>query len=391
MPGGRRCNLFLLGYFLFIFAFSMPVFPGVNSKQDELNQVLEKIENTSKESKLFRKKKDQLIEKLAVIEKKFGIIARDLKKIQVKRHKKQQQIRKLSDRIIKQNLLIKKTTRQLHAQIRSAYVMGRTGKLKLFLNQQDPARLNRILVYYGYLNQDRMEKLKLTRDALQDLTYLEDEQKKGVEKLRQLAEQKRMEQAKLKSVKKERTVLLAKLNKEQETRQQKLGLLKRRESELRTLIQSLQKQEHFNDSIVSASDKPFALQKGNLIWPVQGKLSRKFGSSRGAGKWNGVLIEASEGSDVRSIANGRVVYADWLKGYGLLVIIDHGKGYMTLYAFNQSLYKKVDERVRQGDVVASVGKSGGRNRAGLYFAIRKKGKPLNPVRWCRKIHKGKVS
>ncbi len=390
MPEGGRCNSISLGYFLMTLVFSMPVFPGVTSKQDELNQVLKKIENTSKESKLFRKKKHELLEKLAAIEKKIGIIARDLKEIQVKRHKKQQQIRELSDKIIEQNLLIKKTTRQLQAQIRSAYVTGRTEKLKLFLNQQDPVRLNRVLVYYGYLNRDRMEKLKLARQALQNLTYLEEEQKKVVGKLQQLAEQKQTEQAKLERVKQERTVLLAKLNKEHKTRQQKLGALKRRESELRKLIESLQKQERFNDSSFTASDKPFALQKGTLIWPVQGKLSRKFGSSGGLGKRDGVLIKAREGSAVHSIANGRVVYADWLKGYGLLIIIDHGKGYMTLYAFNQSLYKEVNEQVKQGDVIATVGKSGGRNSAGLYFAIRKKGKPLNPVRWCRKIRKGKV-
>ena len=277
----------------------------------------------------------------------------------------------------------------MQAQIRSAYIMGRTEKLKLFLNQQDPARFNRMVVYYGYLNRDRMVKLKLARQALQNLTYLEDKQKKVISKLQQLAEQKQVEQAKLENVKKERTVLLTKLNEGQKARQQKLGLLKRRESELRKLIQSLQT-DHLDDSFSTTSDKPFALQKGKLIWPVQGKLSRKFASSGVVSKRGGVLIEAREGSAVHSIANGRVVYADWLKGYGLLIIIDHGKGYMTLYAFNQSLYKEVDEQVKQGDVIATVGKSGGRDSAGLYFAIRKKGKPLNPVRWCRKIRKGKV-
>ncbi len=392
MPGeGERCNLISLVFFLAMIIFCKPVFSGVDSKQNELNQVLKKIEKTSKENKLYRKKRAELVDKLAVIEKEFGKIARDLQEIQVERDKKQRQIKELSDKIIAKKSLIKKTVQQLQVQIRSAYAMGGMEKLKLFLNQQDPARLNRILVYYGYLNRERMGKLEFAKQALQDLTFLVDEQKNVVGDLQQLSEQKLAEQAKLKNAKQERTVLLTRLNKEHLSRQEKLVLLKRKESELRKLIRSLEKEDRYNDSFFTASDKPFALQKGNLIWPVQGELSQKFGSSRGAGKWDGVLIEAREGSDVRSIASGRVVYSDWLKGYGLLVIIDHGKGYMTLYAFNQSLYRKVDERVKQGDVVASVGKSGGRDRAGLYFAIRKKGKPLNPVRWCRKVRKGKVS
>ncbi len=388
---GERCNLISLVFFLAMIIFCKPVFSGVDSKQNELNQVLKKIEKTSKENKLYRKKRAELVDKLAVIEKEFGKIARDLQEIQVERDKKQRQIKELSDKIIAKKSLIKKTVQQLQVQIRSAYAMGGMEKLKLFLNQQDPARLNRILVYYGYLNRERMGKLELAKQALQDLTFLVDEQKNVVGDLQQLSEQKLAEQAKLKNAKQKRTVLLTRLNKEHLSRQEKLVLLKRKESELRKLIRSLEKEDRYNDSFFTASDKPFALQKGNLIWPVQGELSQKFGSSRGAGKWDGVLIEAREGSDVRSIASGRVVYSDWLKGYGLLVIIDHGKGYMTLYAFNQSLYRKVDERVKQGDVVASVGKSGGRDRAGLYFAIRKKGKPLNPVRWCRKVRKGKVS
>ncbi len=390
MPGEGRCNLILLVLLLIFSVFNRPVFSGVTPKQDELNQVLKKIKKTSIKSKLYQKQKDELVKKLAVIEKKFGKIARDLKEIQVKRHKKQQQLHKLSDKIIEQKALVKKSIHKLQAQIKSAYTMGRREKLKLYLNQQDPMRFNRILVYYGYLYRDHIGKLELARRALQELTDLEDEQQNVVEKLQQLAEQKQKDQAKLKSAKKERTVLLAKIEREQKTRQQKLGLLKRKESELRQLIRSLKKEDHLDDSFLSASGKPFVLQKGKLIWPVQGKLSRKFGSSGAISKRGGVLIEAREGSAVHSIANGRVVYADWLKGYGLLIIIDHGKGYMTLYAFNQSLYKEVDEQVKQGDVIATVGKSGGRDSAGLYFAIRKKGKPLSPVQWCRKIRKGKV-
>jgi len=136
--------------------------------------------------------------------------------------------------------------------------------------------------------------------------------------------------------------------------------------------------------------KEFAKLKGALPWPVKGRLVKKFGARRSDSRWDGVLIKANEGQEVRAVTRGQVVYADWLRGYGLLTIIKHDKGYMTLYAFNQSLYKAKGDWVEAGTVISTVGLSGGRSDAGLYFGIRKKGKPVNPVKWCRKIRHGKV-
>jgi septal ring factor EnvC (AmiA/AmiB activator) len=110
---------------------------------------------------------------------------------------------------------------------------------------------------------------------------------------------------------------------------------------------------------------------------------KRFGSPRSETRWDGVLISAQEGTDIRAVSSGRVVFADWLRGYGLLIIIDHGNGYMTLYAFNQSLYKKVGEAVNMGTVIAAVGKSDGREESGLYFGIRNQGKPIDPLHWFR--------
>jgi septal ring factor EnvC (AmiA/AmiB activator) len=131
----------------------------------------------------------------------------------------------------------------------------------------------------------------------------------------------------------------------------------------------------------------FSSLKGQLPWPVKGRLTNKFGSARAEGAesiWDGVLINAGEGTEIRAVTSGKVVFSDWLRGYGLLIIIDHGKGYMTLYAFNQSLYRQVGEWVDVGEVIASVGQSGGRSHSGLYFGIRNKGKPVDPLEWCRK-------
>jgi len=134
--------------------------------------------------------------------------------------------------------------------------------------------------------------------------------------------------------------------------------------------------------------RSFAELQGQLPWPVQGAISDRFGSRRYETTWDGVVISAHEGADIHAITAGTVVYADWLRGYGLMIIVDHGKGYMSLYAFNQSLHKSVGEHVRAGETLASVGRSGGRADAALYFGIRKKGRPVDPEQWCRKPAKG---
>ncbi|MDD5754822.1 MAG: peptidoglycan DD-metalloendopeptidase family protein, partial [Methylococcales bacterium] len=127
----------------------------------------------------------------------------------------------------------------------------------------------------------------------------------------------------------------------------------------------------------------FAKLKGELPWPVKGEIMQKFGSAREEGKLDGVIIAAPEGTEINSITDGKVVYADWMRGYGLIIIVDHGKGFISLYAFNQSLYKKLGDVVNSGDVIASVGLSGGHDRASLYFGIRKKGKSVDPMEWCK--------
>ena len=129
----------------------------------------------------------------------------------------------------------------------------------------------------------------------------------------------------------------------------------------------------------------FGKRRGRLRWPAIGKVKKLFGKPRQAAnvKWNGVLIPGKEGNNVRAISHGRVAYADWLRGYGMLIIIDHGDGYMTLYGYNQALYKETGDWVEEGEIVATVGRSGGQKKSGLYFEVRVKGQPSNPAKWCR--------
>ena len=242
---------------------------------------------------------------------------------------------------------------------------------------------------YEYLSKARLIRLKKIEGNLLALNKLEVQEALEVQELKVILEQKQIEQAALGDIKKTRAQLLAKLDKDVRTKKEQLSRLKENEKKMQGLIASLQKaMDDFKFEAVPA--KPFAKLRGQLPWPIKGKLRKKFGSKRGESRWDGVLIDAKEGAEIHAVTRGRVVYADWLRGYGLLAIIDHGKGYMTLYAFNQSLFKEVGDWVDAGDVIATVGKSGGRNQPGLYFGIRKKGKPVNPVKWCRKVRKGRV-
>jgi septal ring factor EnvC (AmiA/AmiB activator) len=260
---------------------------------------------------------------------------------------------------------------------------------------------------------------------MQHLDQLGKQQQQETERLEENLEQKKSEQIAVEGVRKRRAELLAQLKSDFSSSEQQIIHLKESENKLKNLVSSLQRST--NDLVFeveqtkrlhkavevtpeSAKDLPgsgdgfpkipqfppfakggiggdFSSLKGQLPWPVKGRLTNKFGSARAEGAesiWDGVLINAGEGTEIRAVTSGKVVFSDWLRGYGLLIIIDHGKGYMTLYAFNQSLYRQVGEWVDVGEVIASVGQSGGRSHSGLYFGIRNKGKPVDPLEWCRK-------
>jgi len=269
--------------------------------------------------------------------------------------------------------------------VKIAYGMGQHEKIKLMLSQEDPSVSGRMMVYHDYLNKARLKKITIIKQGLQQLRDLELENIRETEVLQAKLEQVKKKKSALLKTKAERKALVAKIKKRFSRKKQKLSQYKASEKKLKGIISSLQSSTN-NFSYEKGSSKRFSLLKGKLPWPLQGKVKNKFGAQRSDTRWDGVLISAKEGAEVRVVAKGRVVFADWLRGYGLLTIIDHGDGYMTLYAFSQSLYKKVGERVKAGDVIAVAGQSGGRSEIGLYFGIRKKGKPVDPIKWCQRNH-----
>ena len=316
--------------------------------------------------------------------------------------------------------------RLIGIQARAAYQGGRQEYLKLLLNQQNPEKFSRTLTYYDYLSKARFEQLESFNETIRQLANVE----VGIEKQQAtLAEQQdglKQRRAQLAEVRKERQITLAKLDKDRSSRDQKLKTRQQEQAQLervlKTINETLARQARETEQarqralalareeqarqrqagrapaatptpsgpIVSSGGGnfggPFANARGKLPWPVDGRLVAHYGTPRGGDartKWDGVLIGASVGTQVRAVHGGRVVFADWLRGAGLLVILDHGNGYLSLYGHNQSLLRDAGDIVKAGDPIATVGTSGGQEAAALYFAIRQQGRPSDPAQWCR--------
>ena len=364
---------------------------------NELNKVESDINKVKQDMQRLSQQKDSLQILLARLEKNYGATAALLKKLHIQIEQKRQSLDNIrQDMQVYQNE-IDKLSKELAGQIRAAYIMGQQEKLKLLLNQQDPALSSRMMVYFNYINKERLKKLADIEAAVQHLDQLDKLKQTETELLEHDLKLKKSEQAALDEARKQRNELLVQISSDFSSSKQQLSQLQESENRLKSLMASLPiteeelavDAEQEKELSTSVENLPqikgdFSALKGKLPWPVKGRLAHKFGTPRSEGNWDGVLIDAHEGMEIKAVTRGKVVYAEWLRGYGLLTIIDHGQGYMTLYAFNQSLYKHMGDKVEAGDVIASVGQSGGRSQAGLYFGIRKKGVPIDPLEWCRR-------
>lgn len=265
--------------------------------------------------------------------------------------------------------------------LRASYQAGRQERIKLLLNQEQPDQIARLLRYQEYYQRARSNRLKAVNGELDELKAIA----LRVEKARQVLLEKRTDVQrhadKLQDAQKERQATLASLNRSLDDRGSNLNQLKADQQRLQKLLADMQRS--LNDIPADLGGKPFGNLAGKLPWPVEARISTGYNSRReGALRWQGVIFNAAPGTPVRAIHAGRVVFADWLRGYGLLTIVDHGNGYLTLYGYNQSLLREVGEWVSAGDSLALAGNSGGNRTNGLYFEIRHRGKAVNPTRWC---------
>ncbi len=267
----------------------------------------------------------------------------------------------------------------LGAQLRLAYQQGGQSALKLLLNLEDPRRLPRQMSYHGYLSRARLVMLAelhgLRQQLDADLAALGVEQ----QELGTLEARQGQELAASRAAQAERDQAIRRLQSSIESQEALLARRMQDAAELEQLIEQLARA--LRDIPMAVEVPSIVSLQGQLPRPVRGRLRRGFGDPRGSElRWNGWLIEAEAGSEVRAIAHGRVAFADWLRGYGMLLIIDHGDGVMSLYGHNQSLLRQVGDWVSQGERIATVGASGG-GEPGLYFEMRRAGQPINPSGW----------
>lgn len=330
-----------------------------------------------------QKKKTNAEKQVQGIDQRINAAARKLSRVESELESNRRQLDELREQQVQHTAHLHAQRERLAAEARAAYAMGRQQQVKLLLNQERPAAVGRMLAYFTYFSTARMQRIDTMRDTLRQLEQLQAAVDEKSRELIALRARQQDETRRLGEQKRTRERVLAELSREVRRQGGEMERLKSDEQRLRDLVYSLQ--DLLADIPPDASrQQPFAALKGKLRWPAQGRITNRFGARRsGSGlPWRGVTITAAEGGKVRAVAKGRVAFADWMRGFGLLLIIDHGDGYMSLYGHNQALYKEVGEWVDSEETVASLGASGGRSMAGLYFELRHKGRPVNPVIWC---------
>jgi len=345
--------------------------------QNRMNDVNKNISNAKIKAKKFEKdiRKN---EKLAVE------LFMQLENTRSEILKGNNTILKLKEEEEENKNIIKKEKMRLRTQIRNIYQIGKYNHIKLLLNQDDLTQINRVIAYHDYDNYARSNRIKNLNDNLTRIKILEKEINDENNNLEILNNKYQYKLNNFNEIRKKRLNSIVEIKNYIKNQNIELLLLKENERDLARLLNKI-KLNNKNITNYNENNISFIQKKGKLVWPVKGKLLKKYGVQKKITglKWQGVLIGANHGSKVHAISDGKVVFADWFKNYGLLVIIDHNNDYLSLYGHNQQLLKVAGDSVKAREIIASVGDSGGQNNPALYFEIRKGKKTLNPSQWCK--------
>lgn len=349
-------------------------------KERELEEVRERISDLKQSMDRSATERDRLTGELQSIEIAISEQRMRIKEIEREQRYTENKKKALDADLAEREAHLDRESKELAAQVRAAYMSGSQEKVKLLLNQRDPATLGRLMAYYRYLNDYRADNIAAVIEEIQKLDALRSQIAAEEARLAGLAKSRYDELGQLSRSQEERKNVLVSLKGKMATEGQEVDRLAAQEGDLTRLIAEL-------TSILSdypiSSEEPFSKHKGKLTWPVAGTPIHDFGQPRVGGdmKWNGVVLAAPRGREVRAVYHGRIAFADWLAGMGLLVIVDHGEGYMTLYGYNETILKNAGDWVAPGDVIATVGDSGGQQQASVYFELRKGTKPVDPRTW----------
>lgn len=354
------------------------------SKEKQLQAVLQKINKLKQVIDVKEDSKSQYIKQLKSIEGSIGKINRQVRATDKKISAKKAELKQLRDTRLKHQRQLSRENEYLSEQVYAAFTLGRQEKVKLLFSQQDPEALQRNLVYYQYFSNARVDLIQSVQENIRKILDTEQLIQQARSELEDIQRGLNDQKKALKKDLGKRKTIISSLDKQLKKQGGKLNRLEDEASQLQELINSIQ--EIFEDAPeYEITRQAFTELKGKLAWPVQGKVKSLYGRNKPLSnlRWQGVVIEAPTGRHVRAISHGRVAFADWLRGLGNLVIIDHGNSYLSLYGHNESLFKSAGEWVETGDIISSIGNSGGQQKPGLYFEIRKKGRPQNPTGWCK--------
>ena len=349
-------------------------------KERELEQVRERINDLKESMDRSATQRDRLVGELQGIEVAISEQRTRIKDIEREQRYTENKKQALDQDLAEREEHLDVESGELVRQVRAAYMSGSQEKIRLLLNQRDPATLGRLMAYYRYLSDYRADNIAA---VMEEIT-----------KLAELRSQIVAEEVRLASLSKDRYAELTRLNASQEKRQTLLTSLKGKIANDGQEVERLASQEQDLTRLIAeltsilsdypiSSEAPFSDHKGKLTWPVAGTLVHDYGQPRVGGdiKWNGVVLAAPRGREVRAVYHGRIAFADWLAGMGLLVIVDHGEGYMSLYGYNETILKNTGDWVAPGDVIATVGDSGGQQRSSVYFELRRGTRPVDPRQW----------
>lgn len=351
--------------------------------REQLQQLEADIKQISSEISNATSRQSQLQEQLRKAEVELGTLQRAI----AENKKALQASEKALADLEQQRTTLQQARDQQKARIaqelKMAWQIGRQGQFRIVLNQESPHTVARSLAYYRHFFSARNELLESYRKTLRELVEVEQRIDTTMAELETRGQALAQQQDELTTAQSDRKKALGDLSASISSASAQLKQKEQDRKQLEELLRAIE--EAIVDLKIPENYATFQSAKGQMPWPVKGKHSNGFNRSRNEGKmrWQGVTIPASEGTKVNAIHHGRVVYADWLRGSGLLVIIDHGEGYMSLYAHNESLLREVGEWVTAGTPVSTVGNTGGETQAALYFEIRHDGKPVDPAKWCK--------
>ncbi|MCP4186550.1 MAG: peptidoglycan DD-metalloendopeptidase family protein [Gammaproteobacteria bacterium] len=353
-------------------------------KQKQLKALQGKIEKLKKTIHVKQDSKSRYTTQLRKIEGHIGKVSQKIRVTESKIKQQKSELKKLrSAREQHQKQLLREND-ILGEQVYTAFTLGKQEKIKLLFSQQNADQMQRNLIYYQYFSNARVNLINQVEENISRILATESRISLASQALEKNFQELKNQKQLLKKDSSKRKTIISSLDNQLKKQGGHLSKLKDEAKELQNLLDSIV-EILIETPEPKLTRKAFAGLRGKLAWPVKGKVRRLFGYQKQVSdlRWQGVIIEAPGGRHVKAVSHGRVAFADWLRGLGNLIIIDHGNSYLSLYGHNESLYKSAGEWVEPGDIISSIGNSGGQGKPGLYFEIRKKGKPQNPTKWCK--------